>query len=54
MTFHTNVSLIPNVCILDLIIQIDLLDFMMKLDIKYYLEVKNMIPFTTGLDILEA
>ena len=32
--------------------QTDLLDFMMKLDISYYLEVKNMIPFTASLDIL--
>ena len=54
ITFHTNVSLIPNVCILDSIIQIDLLEFMMELDINYFLEVKNMIPSTTGLDILEA
>ena len=30
----------------------DLLEFMMKLDIYYYLEVKNMIRLTTGLDIL--
>ena len=54
ITFHTNVSLIPNVSILDSIIQIDLLEFMMELDINYFLEVKNMIPSTTGLDILEA
>ena len=25
----------------------------MELDISYYLEVKNMIPLTTGLDILD-
>ena len=29
----------------------DLLEFMMELDIYYYLEDRNMIPFTTGLDI---
>ena len=29
-----------------------LLEFMMELDISYYLKMKNMIPFTTGLDIL--
>ena len=29
----------------------DLLEFMMELDIYYYLEVRNMIPFTAGLDI---
>ena len=32
--------------------QMDLLEFMMKQDIQYYLEVKSMIPFTIGLDIL--
>ena len=32
----------------------DLLEFMMELDIWYYLEVKNMIPFTTELDNLEV
>ena len=36
ITFHTNVLLIPNVCILDSIIQIDLLEFMMELDINYF------------------
>ena len=30
----------------------DLLEFMMELDISYYLQMKNMIPFTIGLDIL--
>ena len=30
----------------------DLLEFMMELDISYYLEVQNMIVFTTGLDVL--
>ena len=30
----------------------DLLEFMMELDIYYNLELKNMISFTTGLDIL--
>ena len=28
----------------------DLLEFMMELDSWYYMEVKNMIPFTTELD----
>ena len=27
----------------------DILGFMMKLDIKYYLELKNMIPFSVDL-----
>ena len=30
----------------------DLLEFMMELNIQYYLKVKNMIPYITGLDIL--
>ena len=30
----------------------NLLEFTMELDIKYYLKVKNMIPFITRLDIL--
>ena len=29
----------------------NLLEFMMELDIYYYLEDRNMIPFTAGLDI---
>ena len=32
----------------------DLLEFMMGLDIEYYLVLKNMIPFTIELDILLA
>ena len=31
----------------------DLLEFIMELDISYYLEVKNMKPFKVGLDILQ-
>ena len=30
----------------------DLLEFNMKLDIWYYLEWKNIVPFTKGLEIL--
>ena len=30
----------------------DLLNVMMELDIKYYLELKNMISFTTELEFL--
>ena len=37
---------------LDNILINDLLEFMMELDIRYYLEPKNKILFTTGLDIL--
>ena len=29
----------------------DLLEFPMKLDISYYLALRNMMPFTKGLDI---
>ena len=31
----------------------DLLEFMMELNIVYYLEMKNVISFTIGLDILK-
>ena len=41
--------LLINPCVLDSIIRFEL---MMELDIKYYFKVKNMIPFTTVLDIL--
>ena len=37
---------------LDSIKQMDLLELMMELDIQYHLEVKNMIPSATRLDIL--
>ena len=30
----------------------DLLEFLMELDIQHYLELKNMISFTTGLDFI--
>ena len=30
----------------------NLLEFMMELGIWYYLEVRNVIPFMAGLDIL--
>ena len=40
-----------NLCVLDLRKRMDLLEFMMELGIWYYLEVKNMILFATGLDI---
>ena len=32
----------------------DLLEFMTKLDIEYYLEVKNMILYSTGLDLINV
>ena len=43
-----------NLCVLNLIKQMDLLELMMELDIYYYFEVKNMILFTAELDILLA
>ena len=45
-------QLLLNLCILGTTSQMDLLQFMMKVDIKYYLQLKNMILFTTGLYIL--
>ena len=39
--------MIISLYVLDLIKQMDLSKFMMELDIQYYSEVKNMIPFTT-------
>ena len=43
-----------NLCVLNMIKQMDLLELMMELDIYYYFEVKNMILFTAELDILLA
>ena len=31
--------------------QIDLLEFIIELDIEYYLDMENMITFTSGLDM---
>ena len=42
-----------NLYILDLIKWMGLLEFMMELPIQYYLEVKNMVSFTTVLFILQ-
>ena len=50
--FITFCKLIISLYVLDSIKQMDLLEFVMELDIQYYLEVKKMIPFMTGLDIL--
>ena len=47
ITFRKKVQLILSLCILGLIKQMNLLEFLTKLDIQFYLEVKNMIPFTT-------
>ena len=35
-------------------IETDLLEFTLKLDMQYYLEMKNMIQFKTEFDILQA
>ena len=43
---HTKLQLILNLYILDSIKYMDLLQFMMGLYIQYYLEKKNLIPFT--------
>ena len=51
ITFHTKVEMILSLNILDSIKQMDLLELMIEIDSQYYLEVKNMIKFTTGLDI---
>ena len=50
ITFHTK-SWLLNLYVLDLIKYMDLLDFMIELDVYYYLEMKNLIPFTTRLDV---
>ena len=34
--------------------EMDLLEIMMELDIEHYFILKNMIPFTIGLDTLEV
>ena len=38
--------------VLDSIKQVDILEFIIELEIQYYLEMGYMIPFTTVLDIL--
>ena len=52
MTFHIKLQLVQNLCVLDSIKQMDLLEFIMELDIKYYQALKKMMLFTTELDIL--
>ena len=53
MAFHAKFWMGHNYCILGLIKYIDLSEPIMELDIQYYWEVKNMISFTTGLDIIQ-
>ena len=54
MTFHTKLCLAQTSCVLNLIKWMDLLEFMMRLDLKYYLVLKNMMPFRMKLDVLLA
>ena len=52
MTFHANIYLFQNHFVLNLMKLMDLLEFMMGLDIYHYLVLKNVILFTIDLNIL--
>ena len=52
MAFHTKLFLVQNHCVLDLMKWMELLEFIMGLCIWYYLALKNIILFTTELDML--
>ena len=45
ITFHAKHYLLQNHCVLGLINWIDLLEFMMRLDIYYYSDLEKMMPF---------
>ena len=47
-----NARLLLILCVLDSIKQMDLSEFIMELDIQYYLELKNTIAVIAGLDAL--
>ena len=49
---HTKLQLGQNHCALGSIKQMDLLKFIMELDIHYYLIMGGLIKFVTGLNIL--
>ena len=49
---HFILWLMLNLRVLGLIKKIDLLTFVMELDILCYLALKNMMPFSTGVDNL--
>ena len=49
-TFHTKLWLLQNQYVLGSIYYMDLLEFMMELDISNYLNLENIIKFLTGLD----
>ena len=50
ITFHTKLWLLQNQYVLGSIYYMDLLEFMMELDISNYLNLENIIKFLTGLD----
>ena len=52
MAFHTKLFLVQNHCVLDLMKWMELLEFIMGLCSWYYLALKNIILFTTELDML--
>ena len=52
MTFHTKLQRVKNHCISGTIKQMDLLKFMMKVNLDYYLIVVGVIKFVIGLDVL--
>ena len=53
MKFHTKLWSVLNISVLGSIKLMDLLEFIVELNIYYYLEIKNMISSTIGLDILQ-
>ena len=50
MTFRIKLWLVQKLYVLDSIME--LLEFMMELDIQYHLVLKNMMAFTKELDII--
>ena len=52
MIFHTKFCLAQNHSVLDLMKYMDLLEFMIGLNIECYLPLKNMMLFIIELDIL--
>ena len=52
MTFHVKLRLVQKHFLLGSIKLMDLLEFMMGLDIQYHSTLKNMIPLALELDAL--
>ena len=52
MTFHAKLCLFQNHDMLDLMKWMDLLEFMIELDIQHYFLLKKLLLFTTELAIL--